>query len=194
MSNGNRNAECVFLHMSKDAIEMKFFAGCIFVCMSLKVYQLYGIKIGMWDSNAKRFHLIPAIFRKNKGVSEIRIQILVPHPKMHKVPTFDVLASSVPEETGSTIVRHYPAKSSFSAPRRNWRLLFASLSLQVQSFERGIKVVRNYTRKAPITVRVIDSRPELSGKNLQQFLTSNIRLKLPASKYTRDQVLALQGF
>ncbi|GFW67438.1 hypothetical protein TNCV_3391091 [Trichonephila clavipes] len=42
----------------------------------------------MQDSNAKRFDLIPAISRKIKGVSEIRIQILVPHPKMHLIPTF----------------------------------------------------------------------------------------------------------
>ncbi|GFS95292.1 hypothetical protein TNCV_2631061 [Trichonephila clavipes] len=42
-----------------------------------------------------------------QGVSEIRIQILVPHPKMRLVPTFctPVPASLVLEGTGSTIVR-----------------------------------------------------------------------------------------
>ncbi|GFY05392.1 hypothetical protein TNCV_960881 [Trichonephila clavipes] len=56
--------------------------------------------------------IIPTISRKIKGVSEIRIQILVPYSEMHLVSTFGVPApaSSVPEETGSTIVRHYAAK------------------------------------------------------------------------------------
>ncbi|GFX57190.1 hypothetical protein TNCV_2964691 [Trichonephila clavipes] len=55
------------------------------------------------DSNAKRFDLIPVVSRKIKGVSEIRIQILVLHSKMYLVPTFGVPtpANSVPEGTGS---------------------------------------------------------------------------------------------
>ncbi|GFX79787.1 hypothetical protein TNCV_4980991 [Trichonephila clavipes] len=50
--------------------------------------------------------LIPAISRKIKGVSEIRIQILVPHPKMNLKPTFGAPAppSFVYGGTGSTII------------------------------------------------------------------------------------------
>ncbi|GFV90875.1 hypothetical protein TNCV_2324441 [Trichonephila clavipes] len=59
------------------------------------------IKIRTWDSNAKRFDLVQAIPKKTKELSEIRIQIIVPHPKLHLLPTFGALAlaSSVPEDS-----------------------------------------------------------------------------------------------
>ncbi|GFV87801.1 hypothetical protein TNCV_780831 [Trichonephila clavipes] len=46
---------------------------------------------------------------KNKGVSEFRIRIHVPHPKMQLVPTFGApaTASFVPEGMCSTIIRRY---------------------------------------------------------------------------------------
>ncbi|GFV61894.1 hypothetical protein TNCV_4106981 [Trichonephila clavipes] len=83
---------------------MQFSVGRIFVRLRLKVKQLLGIKIRTRESNAKRFDLIKAISRKIKGVSEIRIQILAPHPEMHLVTIFGTLApsSSVPEGTSST--------------------------------------------------------------------------------------------
>ncbi|GFV02565.1 hypothetical protein TNCV_5017331 [Trichonephila clavipes] len=84
----------------------------------------------------------------------------------------------------------------FPTPRRNRILLLNHLGMQVQTMERGIKVVRHYPaklreflifnfkfsitvlkmirkvlflasrllRKDPVTIRIIDSHPELSGK------------------------------
>ncbi|GFU84294.1 hypothetical protein TNCV_1717081 [Trichonephila clavipes] len=65
-----------------------------------------------------------------KGVSGIRIQILVPHPKMHLVPTFGkpAPASFVPEGTGSTIIwQSYLSTilDSCSPPRKTQRVYFA---------------------------------------------------------------------
>ncbi|GFX12174.1 hypothetical protein TNCV_1102921 [Trichonephila clavipes] len=56
------------------------------------------------QSNLTSFLQYP---EKNKRVSEIRIQMLVPHPKMHLVTTFGApaTASSIPEGTVSTIIR-----------------------------------------------------------------------------------------
>ncbi|GFW96582.1 hypothetical protein TNCV_2846391 [Trichonephila clavipes] len=51
-------------------------------------FSSYREKIRTRDSNTKPFDLISAISSKIKGVSAIRIQILVPHPEMHLVPPF----------------------------------------------------------------------------------------------------------
>ncbi|GFW70549.1 hypothetical protein TNCV_1623821 [Trichonephila clavipes] len=63
--------------------------------------------------NAKPLYLIPTIPNIVTGVSEIQIQILVPHPEKHPVPTFGVLtpANSVPKRRGCImVIWHYPAK------------------------------------------------------------------------------------
>ncbi|GFW69924.1 hypothetical protein TNCV_1403771 [Trichonephila clavipes] len=84
---------------------------------------------------------------------------------MHLVPTFGTPApaNSIPEgTTGSTITRHYPAKlleffksdSRFLFPsKKNTGSVLCTPSKNFKPFE-----------KAPVTVREINSRPELSGK------------------------------
>ncbi|GFT55677.1 hypothetical protein TNCV_1785761 [Trichonephila clavipes] len=79
------------------------------------------MKIWTRDSNAKLFQLLLEISSKVTRVSEIRIQILVPHLEMQPMATLGSLtpASSV-SEGGITVIRHYSAnireflKSNFS--------------------------------------------------------------------------------
>ncbi|GFS71891.1 hypothetical protein TNCV_3715551 [Trichonephila clavipes] len=113
MSNGSCNDECPFVdHLTKRQQYLKmqlpthFSVGRIIVC--LVAIENKNTDVGL---ERKGFDL-PVVSRKVKLVFEIRIEILVPHPKMHLVLTFGTPdpASSVLEGTGSTIVWHYPAK------------------------------------------------------------------------------------
>ncbi|GFV42944.1 hypothetical protein TNCV_4547961 [Trichonephila clavipes] len=65
---------------------------------------------------------------------------------------------------------------SFRASRRNWRLLSMLLSLQVQSLERSIRIVRHYLAK------------------LQEFLKFDFRLSFDIPKYTRNTLSSHQDF
>ncbi|GFT32254.1 uncharacterized protein TNCV_1035171 [Trichonephila clavipes] len=123
----------------------------------------------MRDSNAKPFNLIPAISRKIKKVSEIRIQILTHHSETHLTPTSGASApaSSGPEVGGNSrsLFRKYQ-KSTFPAPR--------------------------FLNKAPITVHVIDSHPELSDNFSYRISDSNCPSQnKPATKFSRSKAFNL---
>ncbi|GFW26036.1 hypothetical protein TNCV_3317081 [Trichonephila clavipes] len=125
------------------------------------------MKIRTRDSNAKPLDLIPAIFSKVTGVSEIRIQILVPHPKMHLMAHLPLQIQSL-KEGGITVVWHYPAKfreflksdSRFLYPTQKNRI-FAHHS---ENDQKNIFPAPRLLVKSPVTVRIVDSRPEISGK------------------------------
>ncbi|GFV78641.1 hypothetical protein TNCV_1889471 [Trichonephila clavipes] len=167
--------------MPEDAIANLIFCWSYFRKVAPESLVAIGNKHMDVGLEQKRFDLIPATSRKIKGDSIKRMEILVPHPEFHLAPTFGVPApvSSVLEGTGSTIVRHYPAKllqflkSDFrflSPPRKTQKAHFAHC--------------KNF--KPDTAVHAYYGRPAIFDKKLPEHLKSDFRFSFSAPKHTQD--------